>query len=163
MNKREYLLQLHKETSDTAYEICKRKNSDYANESDPYANFRVSSGYGVHPVKAILIRVSDKLARIGNFVEKGNLENESVDDAILDVINYAILMRGLIHDEQESGNLPESGPKPSSGEDIQTPSSGTGVFHGTVTAGDSGEQSPQYFKSATDHQAWLDFQRSVKP
>jgi hypothetical protein len=80
-------------------EIMMKKNHDYRGGSgDPYANFRGSTNLGIKPVLGILLRVQDKIQRIRTFTEKGKLavENESVQDALVDVQNYMDLIWGLI-------------------------------------------------------------------
>lgn len=100
----EKLLALHEQTSSDCREIMRAKNHDYANGSrDPYSNFRIAESFGLHPVTGILLRVTDKLQRIRSFVSTGELKvsGESVDDACDDVVNYAILMKGLLREERE--------------------------------------------------------------
>lgn len=97
------LLKLHEDTCQESRDIMRAKNHDYTSGSDdPFANFRASETLGVPGVVGILIRASDKFQRIRSFVEQGRLQvpNESVDDAIRDVVNYMILMRGLIIDQR---------------------------------------------------------------
>jgi hypothetical protein len=101
MTEKEKLFKFHKEITETAFSIMERKNKDYASEDDPYLNFRAAENFGIHPVKGIVLRTSDKLARISNFVDNGNLQNESVYDSILDIINYAVLMYGLIKQDND--------------------------------------------------------------
>ena len=116
MNKSENLFQLHRELCSRALDIMKKKNHDYAGGNGPhqdcFANFRGSSYLGINPIMGILLRVQDKIMRIRTFAEKGKLKvaDESVEDAILDVINYMILVRGLslegepIKDESPQSN-----------------------------------------------------------
>ncbi len=101
------LLALHQETCEKARAIMRAKNYDYTSGSiDPYANFRSSEVLGVPAELGVLVRVMDKLKRIQTFVTKGDLEvkSESVDDAISDIVNYMILVQGLIKSRlKESG------------------------------------------------------------
>ena len=48
-----------------------------------------------------MLRVVDKVSRISTFLKKGELKvsNETVEDSILDVINYMILLHGLLADK----------------------------------------------------------------
>lgn len=97
----EELLALHKETCDASRNIMRAKNADYtAGSADPFANFRASEAVGVPGVLSILVRSLDKFQRIRSFVVRGKLEvkDESVDDAIQDVINYMILAQGMLRD-----------------------------------------------------------------
>lgn len=100
----EQLLALHESTTTTCREVMRKKNKDYAGGSaDPYANFRIAESFGLHPVTGIVLRVTDKLQRIRAFLANGVLavDGESVDDACDDIVNYAILMKGLLREERE--------------------------------------------------------------
>ena len=75
------------------------KNHDYSGGTgDPFTNFTAGEILGISGELGILLRSLDKFQRIRAFVETGNLavKTESVDDAIEDVINYMILLKGLI-------------------------------------------------------------------
>lgn len=74
--------------------IIEMKNHDYAGDADAFANFRFSTLVGVAEDRAILVRITDKLARLSNLLDKSPLvTNESFVDTCLDLINYtAILM-----------------------------------------------------------------------
>ena len=49
-----------------------------------------------------MLRVVDKISRISTFLKKGELKvgNETVQDSILDVVNYMILLQGLLEDKE---------------------------------------------------------------
>jgi hypothetical protein len=106
------LLRIHKETSEAAREIMRRKNSDYTGGSeatDALANFKASLSLNLHPVIGLLLRVQDKIMRIRSFVSDGKLRvvNESVEDACDDIVNYAILCKALLREEAETKEKPE--------------------------------------------------------
>lgn len=84
---REELQEYHEALCNEARELMRRKNEDYACAEDPFRNFRMFGRLG------ILVRMSDKLARLRTFTERGTLsvKDESVRDAIVDLINYAVL------------------------------------------------------------------------
>jgi hypothetical protein len=108
------LLKMHEDTCKECREIMRAKNHDYANGSkDPFANFRIAEMFGLHPVTGILLRVTDKLQRIKSFVSTGELKvsGESVDDACDDIVNYAILMKGLLREQREKEVQANSGPE----------------------------------------------------
>ncbi len=103
------LLKLHEETCNGARDIMRAKNADYtAGSSDPFANFRASEAVGVPGVLSILVRSLDKFQRIRSFVVRGKLEvkDESVDDAIQDVVNYMILAQGMLRESKLTSNHP---------------------------------------------------------
>ena len=88
------------------------KSLDYSGgDADPYANFRIAEMFGLHPVTGILLRVTDKLQRIRAFIKNGvtAVEGETVDDACDDIVNYAILMKGLLREQREK-DIKREGP-----------------------------------------------------
>ena len=88
-----------KELYEKARSIMEAKNHDYRGGSgDPYSNFRGSIIYGIDPVIGVLLRIQDKTKRIETFAKKGDLlvKGESIDDALIDIINYCALIRGII-------------------------------------------------------------------
>jgi hypothetical protein len=105
MNRKE-LLEMHTETCEAARSIMEAKNADYTggNEGDdPFANFRATEMLGIPAELGVLTRCLDKFQRIKSFVKNGTLQvkSESVEDAIQDVINYMILLKGIISERQE--------------------------------------------------------------
>jgi len=98
------LFNLHGELTRRAKALMEKKNNDYrSGTGDPYANFRGSATLGVSPVRGILLRMQDKMCRIATFDEKGELlvKDEGVDDSILDIINYAVLIAGLVRENKQ--------------------------------------------------------------
>lgn len=92
------LLACHDRLCGRAKALMETKNRDYrGGTADPFANFRGSEFLGVDPIIGIAMRMMDKLQRIRAFAATGQLvvKSESVDDAILDLINYSILMAGM--------------------------------------------------------------------
>ena len=88
---RKQLYQLHHRMCQEALTLMVRKNEDYASDSDPYRNFRLFGRYG------ILIRLSDKIARLRTFEERGkfSVHDETLKDTLLDIINYTVLYQGF--------------------------------------------------------------------
>lgn len=99
---REDLYKMHEETCKEALEIMKAKNQDYSTGDDPFLNFRSATFFGVHPEIGLMMRCLDKFQRIRAFCENGTLAvaGEPVEDAIQDVINYMILLKGLAREER---------------------------------------------------------------
>ena len=95
---RDELLDLFDRTMCECKEIMYAKNQDYAHGDDPFANFMACEILGVPAEIGILMRSMDKFKRIESFVKNGELQvkAESVEDAIQDVINYMVLLRGII-------------------------------------------------------------------
>lgn len=92
LSPQETLFEHHRQLTAEALKLMTAKNHDYASDADPYRNFRTFGLLG------ILVRLSDKLARLRSFGEKGKLmvADESVHDTVLDIINYAVLYEGYL-------------------------------------------------------------------
>ena len=102
------LLNLHTQLCDEALKLMQAKNHDYTSGSaDPFANFRASEAIGVSPKLALLVRILDKLKRMQTFAEQGQLKvkDESVRDAVIDVINYSVLFYGLTKENPNDQNV----------------------------------------------------------
>lgn len=96
MNKKQFLKSL-KDTYDAGLAIVEKKNTDYATDIDPWKNFRFAQMVGVPVDRAILVRMSDKLARISNTLDKGTkVLDETTEDTLLDLINYAAILKAYL-------------------------------------------------------------------
>jgi len=107
MNKKEYI-EYHRETCQRLMDITVAKNADYTGVSDdPFANFSKVEELGVASVEqGFLVRMLDKFMRINSFVQKGflNVKDESVEDTLLDLANYCILMAGYLKSKRRSND-----------------------------------------------------------
>lgn len=75
-------------------QISARKNADYANENDPFQNFRASEMLGIPAEQAIIIRMCDKLVRVSNLISReAQVEDESILDTLSDLSNYSMILR----------------------------------------------------------------------
>lgn len=87
--------------------IMVSKNADYAGAgSDPFANFKVVEGMGVcQAEQGFLTRMCDKFMRVANFVKQGVLQvkDESVEDTLIDLANYALLLACYIRAKKAEG------------------------------------------------------------
>lgn len=98
------LVNYHEDLCFAAKKILEAKNHDYGgSDGDRFANFRGTMALGIDPVIGVLLRMQDKIMRVKTFAEKGHLEikNESVEDALVDIINYAVLIGGMIKEAKE--------------------------------------------------------------
>ena len=103
---RDDLLKLHDELSKRAKDLMVRKNHDYSGEAgdDPFGNFRVVEQMGICSTeKGVLVRMADKMKRLTTFADCGRLvvENEGAEDAVLDIMNYAIILAGIIRERSD--------------------------------------------------------------
>ena len=87
------------QTFQRCLETAQKKNVDYASGSDPFKNFRASDLVGVDPRRAILVRLTDKLSRLGNLLDaEPKVQNESVRDTLDDMVNYAAILIALLEE-----------------------------------------------------------------
>lgn len=78
-------------------QISIKKNADYANENDPFQNFRVCEAMGIPAEVGLIVRMSDKLMRINNLISReAQVKDESILDTCSDLANYAMILRMLI-------------------------------------------------------------------
>ena len=91
------LLSEHLALTSKLHDLTKRKNSDYAGQGNAFNNFmRIESiSSTTSAEQGFLSRMSDKLARFASFIDSGELlvKDESVDDTLEDLANYALLAR----------------------------------------------------------------------
>lgn len=103
MTKAEYL-EYHRRACEKMTAITRAKNSDYTGlASSPFANFERVETLGITDTeRGFLVRMADKFSRITSFVQKGVLEvkDESVEDTLLDLANYCILMAARIESKR---------------------------------------------------------------
>ena len=98
---REELFTLHEDMCVEALELMKKKNADYAGSgTDPFANFRRAEALGICSTEqAFLVRMTDKMSRLSSFAAKGKLsvEDETVHDTLVDMINYSVLFAAYLY------------------------------------------------------------------
>lgn len=89
------------ELYDENIEISRKKNNDYGGNTDPFNNFTLSARFGVDPAKAILVRMSDKMARLATGLDRELLvSDESIYDTCSDLANYAMILRMYLENEK---------------------------------------------------------------
>lgn len=96
---RQEFLEFHKELCDKMHTICQSKNADYAGAGkDAFHNFTTVNAWGISTEVGFMTRMTDKMARIASYIEKGQLEvkDESVEDTLLDLANYCLLFMGYL-------------------------------------------------------------------
>jgi hypothetical protein len=87
-------------TFDECYAISVAKNADYASDADPLANFRACEQFGVPLTKGIMVRLSDKFARIGNLLDnEAQVKDEAIADTIRDAVNYLAILAYALETE----------------------------------------------------------------
>lgn len=91
----------HRALTEAAFKIMQAKNNDYAGSKgdNPFANFQRCEAMGICSAEqGFLVRIVDKVSRLSTFAQDGKLAvtNESYEDAILDIMNYCVLMSAYI-------------------------------------------------------------------
>lgn len=82
------------ELSRANVEMARKKNADYANEGDPFANFTLCESMGISSTEGgIMVRMTDKMQRIANLLQRAPQTDESILDACSDLANYALILR----------------------------------------------------------------------
>ena len=98
-SKRQNLMVAHEAMCAKARVLMDKKNQDYAGDEDIFANFRRTEDMGITSTeKGFLVRMTDKFSRLASFTENNELavKDESVEDTLIDIINYAVLFHQYI-------------------------------------------------------------------
>ena len=94
-------LKYFKKTSDDNYAIVKKKNLDYATDDEAFLNFKACETFGISVESSLIVRMSDKLSRISNLINKeAEVENETMSDTLQDLANYAIILKIYLEHEK---------------------------------------------------------------
>jgi len=96
---REGLLKNLRETFDKCLAICENKNKDYADNSDTFKNINSSRIINVKPELGLLVRMLDKITRMGNLIEKEGehaVLDEALEDTVIDGIVYLAMLKAML-------------------------------------------------------------------
>jgi len=77
-----------------AFELCLKKNNDYATKDDIFANFMLASTLNIDPSVGVAVRLSDKWQRFTKGVRTNwdmSIREEKMKDTMIDIINYAAI------------------------------------------------------------------------
>lgn len=103
---REEFFKYQEETFNKLLELTRKKNADYAGSGgDAFNNFTRIETIGVATTEqGFLTRMFDKFSRIISFMQNGELQvkDESVEDTLLDLANYCVLMSGYLKSKKLS-------------------------------------------------------------
>jgi hypothetical protein len=98
MTSKEYLNNFTRITGEML-SLTTKKNADYANDDDAFANFRTFGELG------ILVRMSDKFARLKTALydrKSMSVSDETVEDTILDLATYSVLLLAYRREREDS-------------------------------------------------------------
>jgi len=85
-----------------ALDILRKKRVDYSGYDDPFRNLRLAEHLGIHPVKGVMIRLSDKVSRVCSLIDQhsdSGLVEEKLEDTLADILNYVGIAVGLLCEE----------------------------------------------------------------
>lgn len=77
------------------------RQQGYGTKNDPLANVRASEAWGIPAWMGAMIRGCDKIRRLQTYAETGHLNGEKVEDAFLDLANYAVIALVLWREQNE--------------------------------------------------------------
>lgn len=93
------------ESADKLVATVKAKNADYAGSEDPYKNFTSAQRLNLPVSLGMMVRLQDKVSRLENFFANPDKElqvkDESIDDTLLDLAGYALIIRARRQYEKE--------------------------------------------------------------
>jgi hypothetical protein len=101
MNTQEFLSFL-KEKTEKMYNTAVAKNSDYSgSHADPFGNIDMVEKMGItSPEIGLLTRMTDKLSRVSTLIKRGvetnNVKDESIEDTLVDLANYSLILAARI-------------------------------------------------------------------
>lgn len=95
--------ELFNEFSEEQRKTLIKKRSDYATE-EVLSNFiQTANITGTSPAQVALMLIGIKVARLGNLISNNKTNvNESMEDSVLDLANYAFLLKCILVDNNES-------------------------------------------------------------
>ncbi|MCB7128016.1 MAG: hypothetical protein J3T61_00555 [Candidatus Brocadiales bacterium] len=70
------------------------RSRGYSNQADPNHNFRAAAKFGVEPWRGVVVRLNDKVSRIGTLSGKAPLyaaEREAIIEELQDIVNYGLI------------------------------------------------------------------------
>lgn len=102
MNRAQFIKSIEKTYKD-GVEIIRIKNADYGADENPFKNFESARVIGLDVKEAILLRTLDKMSRMGNLLkQEAQVKDESIEDSIVDAINYLAILKAYIEYESQS-------------------------------------------------------------
>lgn len=98
------LIESSKELYDKVLNVMIAKNHDYAGKDKAASleNFNVTAGVAnVTREQGILVRLMDKMTRIGNMLQhEAKVTTESLNDSLEDAINYCAILHYAINEKK---------------------------------------------------------------
>lgn len=102
---------IQEELFEKIQKIRETKGREYAHDEETLADFyEVAAEAGITPMQCWLVYERKHSRAIGTYVKEGTTRSESIDDRILDVVVYHILLLGLIKDRERELKAASLGP-----------------------------------------------------
>jgi hypothetical protein len=79
-----------------------KKQADYGQAGDPFANVRASEQWGVPAWVGTMIRATDKVKRLQAAANGSELVNEGIEDSLLDLATYSLIALVLYREEHDA-------------------------------------------------------------
>ena len=134
--------------NEEALSLINSKNDDYANPTDFYVNFRLCEQAGIPMFIGVHVRMLDKISRLNSFIERFNrtgeitAHHESIEDTLLDTINYSAIMldtyRQYVKGKNHGTNTRPNG-QDSNGNEVGTHRVHSGQDIDSTRGGETGE------------------------
>ena len=91
--------------TDKFFEDCKqillKKGADYTVDNDAFKDLRaVAEEVEVPPLKLLWIFMRKHLSSVKNYIKKGKVESEPIEERLKDIANYCSLINALIEEEK---------------------------------------------------------------
>jgi stalled ribosome alternative rescue factor ArfA len=88
---------------DQMADLHSKKNHDYSGSDNPLRNFKKCKAMGFSPFAGVIIRMTDKWARLESFMKQGVMavNSETVEDTLMDNAIYSLLAILLYREEIE--------------------------------------------------------------
>lgn len=101
----EDLQKLHQELTKEGHDLLCNKGNDYSGhtETDTLANIKSCGQFGIPPLQGIVTRLLDKMSRLASFSKgvENKVKDDTVKDAVIDIINYAVIWYAVRKEEED--------------------------------------------------------------
>lgn len=80
-----------------------KKGTDYSSDTDRLSNFKeAAKRKGITPYQVLGVYMDKHVTAVDNFISRGKLESEPIEDRLMDIINYCMLLVALIEDNDQA-------------------------------------------------------------
>jgi len=107
MQQQEYLDKFS-DTLQDMLELTKKKNADYSWQEDAFSSFKLVEKLWVCDTETWFItRMTDKMSRLNNLLKSWQQKvlDEKIEDTLLDLANYAIIMKLYLEERKRVSDL----------------------------------------------------------